>query len=122
MNERGFALPAVMAITTLLFTFITLAAASVVRGNEASELYEERMQVKYATEAGIAKIQQAWALGKPSHGVQLNIDDVMVEVRVEEKEQDRLYITATGHGEKGVHQSISVIVDQKTLAIIGWIG
>ncbi|AUS09407.1 hypothetical protein C1X05_11665 [Laceyella sacchari] len=121
-DERGMALPAVTAVTTLLFTFAALVATMAVRADKAATLYEERMRVKYATETGIAKVQQERSLGKRQPETLLNVGGVMVVVQTEEKEDGTLRVVATGHGERGVRQTIAVLLDQKTLAIIKWIG
>jgi hypothetical protein len=101
-DERGFALPAVIAVTTILFTLVTFVVALAVRSHEAGRLYEERMRVKYAAETGIAKMQQEWALGQRKQDTLLDVGGVTVYVQVEEKPDDALHVVATGYGEKGV--------------------
>ncbi|SEN06545.1 hypothetical protein [Lihuaxuella thermophila] len=121
-DERGIALPMVMAVSVILFILITLFVSQTVRGMHTGRLYGERMRVQYAAESGIAWMQHKLRY-QPDHrdtGL-VRVDDVKVHARVLGKDSSEIYIESTAYGRFGVKQTIRVWLDPETLAVTRWV-
>lgn len=119
-DERGIALPFVLAVTVLAFLLTTAALSGYSRSLQSVEMEEKRMRAQYAAESGIARMQQkrcenpGWqrSLSTPMNGVQ-------TETRVEERRGGRVRIHSVAKGEE-VQQSVTVEMDSKTCKVLHW--
>jgi hypothetical protein len=120
-NERGFALPVVIAALTVLFTLLTFLITGSADTKQAQILYEEQLRSKYASESGIAVIRKQLKMGKAEKKGFLQVNGIYVETMIMEKEDARIHVQATAYGNHGVVQTTEVELEPHTLAIKRWI-
>ncbi|MFD1436015.1 hypothetical protein ACFQ5F_14030 [Kroppenstedtia eburnea] len=119
-NERGIALPFVLAVTVLAFLLTTAALAGYSHSLQGAQMEQKRVRAQYAAESGIARMQQkvcddpAWnqSLSTPMNGMK-------TETRIEGTSGGRVRIHSVAEGE-GVRQTIRVEVDRKSCQVVRW--
>lgn len=121
-DERGMALPIVIAVSAILFILVTLFLSQAVRGKHTERLHGERMRVQYAAESGIAWMQKRIRHQPDRLDADLiRVGDVKVHTRILRKDSSKIHIVSTAFGRFGVKQTIQVELDPKTLAVTRWV-
>lgn len=119
-DERGIALPFVLAVTVLAFLLTTAALSGYSRSLQSAEMEEKRMQAQYAAESGVARMQQkrcedsGW-----QRPLSTRMNGVQTETRVEERGGGKVRIRSVARGEE-VKQTVTVEMDPKTCKVIHW--
>ncbi|MFD1426790.1 Tfp pilus assembly protein PilX [Kroppenstedtia sanguinis] len=119
-DERGIALPFVLAVTVLAFLLTTAALTSYTYSFKGIQMEMKRVRAQYAAESGIARMQQkvcddpAWnqSLSTPMNGMK-------TETRIEGTGGNRVRIHSVAKGKK-VRQTIRVEVEPKTCEVLRW--
>ncbi|MBA4543941.1 MULTISPECIES: hypothetical protein [Thermoactinomyces] len=120
-NERGFALPVVIASLTVLFTLLTFLIIGSADTKQAQALYEEQIRCKYASESGIAVLRKQLKMGSAGKKGLLQINGIYVETWILQQGEKMTRVQATAYGKNGVMQTSEVELDPHTLAIHRWI-
>ncbi|MBA4493273.1 hypothetical protein ACFO25_06635 [Paenactinomyces guangxiensis] len=121
-DERGMALPVVVAVLTILFILVSFLVSQSVYSRQAQNLYWERMRAQYAAESGIALIQQR--LEREPNRIKsdvFQINGLKVTTEILKPENSYIQVRATASGRFGVKQTIQAEIDPHTLAVIRWI-
>ncbi|MEW9033602.1 MAG: hypothetical protein AB2404_12910 [Planifilum fimeticola] len=120
MDERGAALPLVLAVTLLVFLLIAAGALHAVNHRRHQFLDWEMLRAQYAAEAGIAVVQERLMEDPEWTGAMtMTWDGIRVRTVVEERASDGIRLRSVGRTSV-VKQTIRVELDPETLAVKRW--
>ncbi|GGA31542.1 hypothetical protein GCM10007416_00070 [Kroppenstedtia guangzhouensis] len=119
-DERGIALPFVLAVTLLAFLLMTATLTSYTHSLKGAQMELNRLRAQYAAESGIARMQQkvctdpAW-----HHPLSTPMNGMKTATRVEGTGGGIVRIRSVAKGE-GVRQTITVEMDRKSCQVVRW--
>jgi Tfp pilus assembly protein PilX len=120
LDERGAALPLVLAVTLLVFLLIAAGALHAVNHRRHQLLDWEMLRAQYAAEAGIAVVQARLREDPEWTGaMSMTWDGIRVRTVVEGRTSDGILLRSVGRT-SGVKQTIRVALDPETLAVKRW--
>ncbi|MGB0089828.1 hypothetical protein SAMN04488025_10258 [Planifilum fulgidum] len=120
LDERGAALPLVLAVTLLVFLLIAAGALHAVNHRRHQLLDWEMLRAQYAAEAGIAVVQARLREDPEWTGaMSMTWDGIRVRTVVEGRTSDGIRLRSVGRT-PGVKQTIRVALDPETLAVKRW--
>jgi Tfp pilus assembly protein PilX len=120
LDERGAALPLVLAVTLLVFLLIAAGALHAVNHRRHQLLDWEMLRAQYAAEAGIAVVQARLREDPEWTGAMtMTWDGIRVRTVVEGRTSDGIRLRSVGRT-SGVKQTIRVALDPETLAVKRW--
>ncbi len=120
LDERGAALPLVLAVTLLVFLLIAAGALHAVNHRRHQLLDWEMLRAQYAAEAGIAVVQARLREDPDWTGaMSMTWDVIRVRTVVEGRTSDGIRLRSVGRT-SGVKQTIRVALDPETLAVKRW--
>lgn len=121
LNEKGMALPLVTAISIVLFLFLFTTLAHTVYSRESASLEWEMARAQYAAESGIAILQHRLRVQPDWRGtLQVTINDSNVVTKIEGNDYQGIHVTSIGFMDRGVKQTVHVILDPTTYKIREW--
>lgn len=119
-DERGAALPLVLAVSTMIFLLIAAGALHTVNNRRHQSLEWEMLRAQYAAESGIAVVQERLRKRPGWRGAMtMTWDGITVRTVVEGQGSDGLRLRSVGR-KSSVKQTIRVILDPETLAVKRW--
>lgn len=120
MDERGAALPLVLAVTLVAFLLIAAGALHAVNHRRHQFLEWEMLRAQYAAESGIAVVQARLREEPEWTGTMtMTWDGIRVRTVVEGRTPDGIRLRSVGRN-SGVKQTIRVELDPETLAVKRW--
>lgn len=119
-DERGAALPLVLAVTMMIFLLIAAGALHTVNNRRHQFLEWEMLRAQYAAESGIAVVQERLRKRPDWRGTMtMTWDGITVRTVVEDRESGGIRLRSVGR-RSGVKQTIRVILDPETLEVKRW--
>lgn len=118
-DERGVALPIVIALSTIMFLITTVTISQSLRSRQAENLHWEMIQASYAAEGGIAQVQAKLHAGSVNLStLTLKVNRFVVQAQIQKVP---LQITCTAYGRFGVKQRITAQLSSASYHVIRWI-
>ncbi|WP_140413602.1 hypothetical protein [Marininema halotolerans] len=120
-NEKGLALPIVLAVSILLFFIITAVLTQLVRAGHGSAAEWKMIRAQYAAESGIARMQYQLCGGSRSKNDSLitQMNGFQSQTWSEAHHGNQIQIVSVAKGQ-GVKQTIRVLVAKDTCIIQKW--
>lgn len=120
-DERGMALPLVTAISLIVFLFLFTSLAHTVYSGESTALEWEMMRAQYAAESGIARIQERLRERSGWRGtLQTKVNGAKVITAIEGEDRRGIRVVSIGMMDRGVKQTIRVVLDPITYEMKEW--
>ncbi len=120
-DEKGMALPLVTAISIVIFLFLFTTLSHTVYSRESASIEWDMMRAQYAAESGIAALQHRLRVQPDWRGtVQITINDAKVVTKTEGNDHKGIHVTSIGFMDRGVKQSVRVVLDPVTYEIREW--
>ncbi|SDW08991.1 hypothetical protein SAMN05444487_101274 [Marininema mesophilum] len=119
-NERGLALPMVLAVTILLFLILTAVLTQLVREGHARTAEWKMIRAQYAAESGIARMQSRLCVVKrPKKLLTTQMNGLRTETKIDRYEKNAVHVISIAHG-KGVKQTIKAKLARDNCTIQKW--
>ena len=118
-DERGIALPIVIALSTIMFLIATVTISHSLRSRQVGNLHWEMIQANYAAESGIAQTQAKLKSGSRHLSVlTMRINQFIVRIEIQ---KSPLQVTATAFGRFGVKHTNTAQLSPTTYKVVRWI-
>lgn len=120
-DEKGMALPLVTAISIVIFLFLFTTLSHTVYSRESASIEWDMMRAQYAAESGIASLQHRLRVHPDWRGtVQITINNTKVVAKIEGDDHKGIHVTSIGFIDRGIKQSVRVVLDPVTFEIREW--
>lgn len=119
-DERGAALPLVLAVAALVFLLVAAGALHTVNHRYHQRLEWEMIRAQYAAESGIAVVQERLKEHPEWTGTMtMTWDGIRVRTVVEDRGSEGIRLRSVGRN-SAVKQTIRVVLDPETLEVKRW--
>ncbi|MFC4076621.1 hypothetical protein [Salinithrix halophila] len=119
-DQRGIALPFVLAVSVLLFILLTAALSQLFRSGHTVSAEWKTLRAQYAAESGLARIQNHLCTSRKNiTPITTRINGIQAKTQVEGRARNAIRLVSVARG-RGIKQTIRVEVDRETCQIREW--